>query len=57
MTMVFLEQFEILIGKFSNFGQKVPTHNLKYMTKKSEEVKCFKVREPFPQQIRLVRYR
>jgi hypothetical protein len=24
MTRVFLEQFEILIGKFSNFGGKIP---------------------------------
>ena len=57
MTMVFLKQFEILIGKFSNFGRKLRTYNLKYTIQKCEEVKYFKVREPFPQQIRLVRCR
>ena len=57
MTMVFLEQFEILIGKFSNFGRKLRTYNLKYTIQKCEEVKYFKVREPFPQQIRPVRCR
>ena len=34
MTMVFLQQLEILIGKFSNFGGKLPIHDPKYTNPK-----------------------